>query len=90
MKTYKLPKKIKTRWIEALTNGEYKKCVGSIGKGKNRCALGILVEEGFTKPVFGCYLPSSFMPRPVQKIIGTMSDGNKSFKKIAEYIQENL
>lgn len=90
MNTFKLSKKIKITWLSKLRDGSYKKCVGSIGTGNQRCALGILVAEGFTKPIFGCYLPSAFMPRSVQKQIGMMSDQGKSFKKIAKWIEENL
>lgn len=90
MSKFKLKPSIKKRWLEALRGKEYKKCIGSIGTGKNRCALGILVEEGFTKPVFGHFLPKEFMPRDIQKQIGTMSDTGKSFKKIADWIEVNL
>jgi hypothetical protein len=90
MSKFKLPKEIKRVWLTKLRDGSYKKCIGSIGRGNKRCALGILVAEGFTKPIFGCYLPSEFMPRDVQKQIGTLSDDGKSFKKIADWVEENL
>jgi hypothetical protein len=90
MKAFKMKPSVKKRWLQALRGKEYERCIGSIGTGKKRCALGILVEEGFTRPVFGCFLPKEFMPRDVQKKIGMMSDGGKSFNKIADWVEVNL
>lgn len=88
---YRMNRKEKKQWISALRSGKYRQKFGSIGTKCNRCALGVAVAEGLTKPVFGIRLPVDFLPYEVQKVIGIMNDrDHKRFSTIAKWIEENL
>lgn len=89
-KKYKMDKKAKTAWVEALRSGKYRKIKGTTGCGKNRCALGVAAAEGLTKVVFGAYVPKTFLHSEAAMTVGRMNDTGKSFKRIADWIEENL
>lgn len=87
---YKMNPDHKKIWVEALLSGKYTKIKGTTGYGNRRCALGVAAAEKLTKVVFGAYVPHKFLHPEASKAVGLMNDKGSSFKKIAEWIKENL
>ena len=98
---FKLPKKVKAKWVKALRSGKYLQAVstlrGKIVGGRNDgktgyCCLGVAREIGLTKKRSGQeFVVHTFLPDEIQGDLSSFNDvGEKSFKWIANYIEENL
>ncbi len=93
-----LSKKDKKKWLKALRSGEYRqgqrKLIHITSRGNiNYCCLGVACAIGIAKhsPSIsdGELCTDEFIPEHQLKL-ATMNDSGLSFKKIADYIEENL
>jgi len=93
-------KTIKAKWVAALRSGKYKRAEGVMRKGtasnpEGFCCLGVLcdvvgqkrfkAQSTFSNPAINHLLPHN-----VRQRLGYMNDGGKTFKEIANYIEQNL
>jgi hypothetical protein len=103
---FKLPKKVKAKWIKALRSGKYLQGRSYLVKedivtGKQSyCCLGVACDLGLCKPLnssCNTHVEEVFIPMETQTDLAVMNDGSldkrirrKSFIQIANWIQKNL
>ncbi len=106
MTKFKLPKKIKDKWVKALRSGKYKQGTGYRKSLDSKgtpiyCCLGVAEELGLATPRGVCFLEDTFLPMDIQHKLAAWNDGiegwdlnaeelKKSFKAIATWIEKNL
>lgn len=93
-KKFKLPKKVKAKWVKALRSGKYEQGTGALEtKFPDRyCCLGVAKHLGIAKqrPTGDEFLENTFIPNKIQKKLSEYNDYGKSFKWIAAYIERYL
>lgn len=99
-KKFKLPKKVKAKWVAALRSGKYEQGAGYLKTGNTYCCLGVACVIGLANPIgsyglgFGSYVTDEFLPSHIQKQLSAHNDGEgtpaRSFKWIASYINRYL
>jgi uncharacterized protein YqkB len=86
---FKLPKKVKDKWVKALRSGKYRQGSESLKvephsskSGRTEyCCLGVACELGLTKPPGNipieeaCYVQKSFLPTKIQHFLAIFNDG---------------
>lgn len=100
-----LEPKFKAKWVRALKSGKFKKRTGKLAHGETYCCLGVAacITGSFGKDFGGYTLKrqNAGLPNALMSQIGLTSGDEadlirmndtegKSFKEIAQYIQENL
>lgn len=87
-------KKDKQKWVKALRSGKYKQGKYKLHNKSDDtfCCLGVAVNLKLcgktTKPEE--FISRNFLNDKSQQILSAMNDSGKSFKTIADYIEENL
>lgn len=100
-----LEPKFKAKWVRALKSGKFKKRTGKLAHGETYCCLGVAacITGSFGKSFDDviCHRKLGGLPPGLKQEIG-LSDNEetqliqmndtegKSFKEIAQYIQEKL
>lgn len=97
---FKLPKKVKNKWIKALISGKYKQAFGKLKinyeNDSSYCCLGVAREIGLCKrqPSPGALtelVTKTFLPDVIQdKLVKFNDSERRSFKWIANWIEKNL
>lgn len=90
-----MTKKDKVKWIKALRSGEYKQARGILHDEEDNsyCCLGVARKIGLCRasPIMPDKVSYNFLDSDTQDdLISLNDDENKSFKKIADYIEKNL
>ena len=84
----------KAKWLAALRSGKYKQGKGMLKCEGRYCCLGVAVEIGISTPneLFPETLctEEDFLDECLQRKLASLNDGGRSFKKIADYIEEKL
>lgn len=91
-------------WVDALRSGDFEQCQGTLHNGKGYCCLGVaakvwgiadgpeMLVQDFTEAEEGPYkvydAVRKLTPRGIYHDGIDMNDGGKSFKAIADMIEE--
>ena len=92
MKKFKIPKKKREKWINALNSGRYKQTTRTLTNGKAYCCLGVYsrcnrIYDGGNSI---SYPPHDQLEKELQSRCIELNDTNgKGFKEIAKYIKSN-
>ena len=101
-----MDKKLKARWLKALRSGKYAQCTRDLYDGKGYCCLGVLQklvtrknpprrwggENDDPMPQAMRFLnrkPEGWSSSPHYRL-ADMNDSGKSFKALADYIEQHL
>jgi hypothetical protein len=96
---FKLPSKVKNKWVRALRSGKWKKGSYKLKRSTDGdqtfkyCCLGVAAECSLAHPSHNGdqYVRSEFLPIYIQRDLSELNDYREwSFKRIATYIEKYL
>lgn len=86
-----MTKEQKAKWIEALRSGDYKQGQGALREDDRFCCLGLACEILNNSTMDYYFIKYKMLNNDVATTLIKMNDfDNKSFKQIADYIEENI